>query len=186
MSRSGFTLIEVLSAATLSAFLAVAVISFLRTTNSEIRDGGERTRLQLLQTVVSEQIGLSARSAYGGARGTEAEGAAVSAGDPAYGGLTEIRFYDEPLDVSGVYSIKNITAAYRIASGRLEEGQGPTPIAWKPFSVGEEIVYVDPDASTFRILPGRAGVVWNLKLMQTVDGITYKSTRDSEFVLCRN
>lgn len=186
MNRSGFTLIEVLSASTLSAILAVAVISFIRITNSEIQDGRERTRMQLLHSVVSEQIAISARASYGAARSTEAEGAPVAPTDPAYAGLDEIRFYDEPTGSSSVKSINNFTAAYRISSGRLEEGKGPTPITWKPFVVGEDTVHVVSESSAFRILPGRSGVVWNLKLMRTAGGLTFKSTRDSEFVLCRN
>jgi type II secretory pathway pseudopilin PulG len=182
--QRGFTLIETMAVGLLSTIVAGALLTVLYLTNSEIKQGIVHLELVNLQSVVSEQIRKSARTANGVLLTDEAKNEPVFRLDlNTYSGAKEIRFCN---------SNGNVFAKYQIHSGDpsyLEEWH--TGLAkYQPFLVSDDTVYVDGDASVFTILPGRRGVKFTIahrreeKIMDNIESFSLPPIEET--VLCRN
>lgn len=193
--QSGFTLMEVLVAGTISVLIPATLIMVITTSNREISGGAGNMRLSQISTVISETIhraGLTASSVYSESEkdqtGTQCPGAAPGVTSD----LTGIIFCDE------TGAIKN---GFRIGEtqenrGVLEEYTVGGVPKWKPMVFSNDTVKVtlDPTAGMLTQkwgdlfgIDGKAAFAWmNLRLDMEVGGVRMILPLQTQSIVCRN
>lgn len=181
-SESGFTLVEALATGVLSTIVAGTLVSVLDMVNTQIKEGEMESRLGLWQSVVSEQIRSSVRQSWG----------ILQQGDPTgfdlhYDKLPAVDHMLSPEDLMPEILICDKDgipmAKYHVNSeGILEEWQSGDEGSYHPFTIGDQIVHVDPDQSNFSVAKGRKYL--SFKLAYVLEG--EKLLAIQEAIQCRN
>lgn len=174
--QQGFTLIEALAAGLISTIVAGALLTVLYMSTAQIKEGSAYISLLSMQSIVSEQIRSSVRSAKIIKRVGELGTSTPTLVASAFTGLKEIWLLSKDGDT---------LAAYQVRPGEpyLYEWKAG---AYQVFKVGNLTVDIDYGQTEFGILANRLGMTFQIGHIKTVGASSYAFPASQDTILMRN
>jgi prepilin-type N-terminal cleavage/methylation domain-containing protein len=175
----GFTLIEGLMAAMISAVLAMVLLTMLRMNNDSVKYGAVNAKIRSQYEIAIQEIGTYTRMAH--AVLNEGSGEAY----PPVAALTadttsKIMMYDEDANGAGIQ-----TRGFWVDNGQLKEWKNDGN-GWRLFVVGKWPTVSVSDATPFQLSASRKTVTVSMRVSGTFGGVTAIAPARGEVFICRN